>query len=888
MNEPQHDLLFRRVPERGPAQLVIVGEPGSGRTRILQTLATKTRAQGRNVSLLRPSNDDTHDQRGIGRALGIEIGQWSDHLELADALHNAWTTSAATDVICIDDVDLFDASTIKGICAAMRTLPLVVVLTAKGTKQLAAGLPEGDFYQLTGWVSNEIHEVIRKAAVRGPVPEVLDRLTSLAEGLPGAAKALATSLSAEQLLGFESLLPVTSPMSLELFFRSQVPSELYDAALLMACAVVGTPSALSSAGATMGIAASDFDDLERSGLATIKDGSLALHPAGMAFALEALSTAGERSSAHQALAVANDGEDDSRALWHRAQAVGGSDARLADRLEAMTDGPSRVMGFVPASHVLHRASELSTSSAERGRRLAAAAECAWLEGTPARSLRLLAQVESLSKDLELKMRVTYVRGSIELAAGSASLALRVMFDAVPAAIQRLPSSESTALLVRACDAAVAAGDVRTAVELGKHARKASVNITDSAGSARLALVIGTGKVLAEQFDAGMSLLDEVLIRCSQRTDQSHALVGMRAALISGDASVLADYADVAIDQLMENSNRGLLPFVTARRALADVLLGHFRGAIDTTVTGIAESTLLDQENARAEHLAVQALALARAGDVEQSTQVAGTALALASDCGLAWSGAVAVWALGEIELANGNPEQALEHLTLLWHGNKHERHPLIATLAAAETVEAAVRAGRSSEGDVALRRLIGWAEASSNSAIVATVERCLALRSQDSAATSESFQRALVLHREAARPFDEARTSLAYGAWLRRQRRKSESRVPLRRAYESFESIGAVGWRTVAAQEMRASGESVRGQDAVRSGRHLTAQEMTIAKMVADGDTNRDVAERLYLSVRTVEYHLRNVFAKLGLRSRTELAVQRGMLEELEALDAQR
>lgn len=884
MNETQLERLIRRVPNAGPAQLVIVSGPGSGKSWALQGLTAEIESQGRTVTLLRPSEDDTRDDRGIVRALGADGGRRSDPVDLTDTLHEAWK-AAASDVICIDDVDRFDAATVKAICAAVRRLDIVVILTARATKPLATGLPEGDFFQLAGWEPGRIHELIRDTATRGPVPEVLDRLTSLAEGSPGAAKALAMSLSAEQLLGFEPLVPVSFPVPLEMCFISQVPSELYDAAILMACAVVSTPVTLVRAGETLAIPSSDFDDLERHGLASMRMGKLALRPAGLGFALEADSTTGQRFRAHRALALANDRVDATRALWHRAQAVSEPDVDLANRVEALADGPSRVLGFIPASEVLQRASELSMTSAEQGRRLAAAAECAWLEGAPARSLRLLTRAESLSADLELRLRVAYVRGSIELAAGAEDLALRVMSDAVPAAIQRLPSSESTALLMRACDAAVAAGDVRAAVELGKQAQSANKQSTNSADSARLALVAGTGKVLAEQFDDGMSLVDEALTLSSQELDQSHALVGMRAALIAGDASALANYADLAVDRLTKNNNLGLLPFVTARRALADVLLGRLRSAIDITIAGAKDSALLGQDNARAEHLAVRALALARAGDAEQAARQAGLALELAYDCGLAWSGAVAVWALGEVELGSGNPEQALERFTTLWHGNRHERHPLIATLAAAETVEAAARAARVSEGDLALRRLIGWAEATGDRAVIAMVERCLALRSQDSAETAESFQRALTLHHEAARPFDEARTLLAYGVWLRRERRKAECRAPLRRAYETFESIGAAGWQAIAAQEMRASGESVRRNEVVGSGRNLTAQELTVAKMVADGDSNRDVAERLYISVRTVEYHLRNVFAKLGVRSRTELAVQRGLLDVLELTD---
>ncbi|MDV3127319.1 LuxR family transcriptional regulator [Mycobacterium sp. 21AC1] len=879
MSDRELQELISRVEDGDVAQLVLIGAVGSGRTSTLRELASEMSTRGWTVVVLRPSADDAREREAAARALGAEPDQAHGHERLVGALVRAWSTPTEVDrLICIDDVDLLDDPTVRAVCAACRMVETKVVMTAIGVERLVDGLPEGRFHQLSAWEPKRIRELIRGTAARSPIPEVLDRLTSFAGGNPGAAVALAASLSEAQLLGFEPMLPVRFTVPLTVRLTSRVPVELRSAALLIACAPGAAPAVFERAGAALGVGDADFDALERAGVAETVRGGLALRPPGLGFAFEAMSTLGERRRTHHAVADAYVGVDDSRVLWHRALAAGEPEAELADHLEKLCEEASRAGGRTSASHLMLRASELSVSTYERVRRLAAAAEYAWLEGAPASSLRLLVEAEQLSADPDLRLRVAYVRGSIELAAGAEEHALRVMSDAVPAALERLPLFEATALLMRACDAAVTSGDVITAVALGRQAQNALARGADSASSVRLQLVAGTAKVLADDLEAGFSLVDDVRAVCKQNFDQSHALVGMRAALIAGDATALWSHADLAVDRLVESNNRGLIPFATARRALADVLLGRLRTAVDVTVSGIEESDMLGQENSRAEHLAVQALAYARAGDTQQATEAADLTLRLAFDYGLAWPGAIAVWALGELELGAGNPERAFERLTLLWHGNRFERHPLVATLAAAELVEAAVRADRPSEGDVAFRRLVAWARATGNAAVSGSVERCAALRSEDGCDVAESFQRALDLHREAERPFDEARTSLAYGAWLRRERRTSECRAPLRMAHERFESVGAVMWQTNAAQEMRASGDAALRPNVSRTGTHLTGQELTIARMVADGDSNRQVAERLSLSVRTVEYHLRNVFVKLGLRSRTELAIHYHML----------
>ncbi|MYW35026.1 helix-turn-helix transcriptional regulator, partial [Streptomyces sp. SID2119] len=192
-------------------------------------------------------------------------------------------------------------------------------------------------------------------------------------------------------------------------------------------------------------------------------------------------------------------------------------------------------------------------------------------------------------------------------------------------------------------------------------------------------------------------------------------------------------------------------------------------------------------------------------------------------------------------------------------------------------VEAAVLAGRGAEesGELhaAVAEFAGWTARTADPQAPAQLARCQALLAPGDEADAR-YAEALAHHARAGGDFERARTQLLYGQWLRRRRRTREARTPLRDALVAFQRCSARAWAERAAGELRAAGEqgpSVRpATDGALSA--LTPQQQRIARCVAEGATNREVALRLSLSPRTVDHHLRNVFAALGIRSRTELA----------------
>jgi DNA-binding NarL/FixJ family response regulator len=235
----------------------------------------------------------------------------------------------------------------------------------------------------------------------------------------------------------------------------------------------------------------------------------------------------------------------------------------------------------------------------------------------------------------------------------------------------------------------------------------------------------------------------------------------------------------------------------------------------------------------------------------------------------ALANSIAEWSLALLELSRGRPEETVARLVALGAAPQGIGHPLIVLMSAPDLVEAGLRTGHEKQARAAHAVLGGFAQPGAPSWALALDARCRALFAEGSAAERE-FEQALRLHAKANRPFDRARTELLYGELLRRQRRRADSREHLRAALETFEDLGVAPFAERARAELRASGETARKRNPSTLAQ-LTPQELQIARLVAEGQSNKDVAAQLFLSPRTIEYHLRKVFMKLGISSRSEL-----------------
>lgn len=332
----------------------------------------------------------------------------------------------------------------------------------------------------------------------------------------------------------------------------------------------------------------------------------------------------------------------------------------------------------------------------------------------------------------------------------------------------------------------------------------------------------------------------------------------------------------ALDAARRKSAVGALPFV----------LGHV--AIDQAATdrwaqaqaGFHEAIGLARESRQhtdlAAMLAFLACLEARQGQAQQCRAHAAEALSLSRGLGLGLSEVWAISALGELELGLGRPEEALAHF--------EDKQAVLRARAimdpdlssAPELTEIYLRLGRGQEAASVAEEFSRDAGAKPQPWASARAARCRGLLA-DEGESDRHFDDALALHGQTADAFETARTQLAYGARLRRERQRVRAREQLRAAVEVFDRLGAGPWSQVARAELAATGETARRRDETTLN-DLTPQELQIALSLADGRTTRETAAVLFLSPKTIEYHLRNIYRKLSVGSRSELKEAVGKL----------
>jgi DNA-binding CsgD family transcriptional regulator len=309
---------------------------------------------------------------------------------------------------------------------------------------------------------------------------------------------------------------------------------------------------------------------------------------------------------------------------------------------------------------------------------------------------------------------------------------------------------------------------------------------------------------------------------------------------------------------------GLLAILLGRAAFTHAVAGR-PAEVETTAR---EGLQLAGDRGLDAGIALGSLALGYAirGNEQACRDTAERAHVLAEPRHIRMVSAAADWALGLLDLGLGRPDDALDHLLRLAGS---PRHPGI-LWAVPDVVEAATRAGRPDTCQALLQRFERWAAGSGLPVPAAAVARCHGLLAHGDTAV-EHFTTALHHDRSAQRPFERARTQMALGQVLRRQRRRSEARTHLRGAEEVLDRLGAAPWAEHARSELRATGATVRKRDPSTVDQ-LTPRELQIARLAGNGATNPDIAVKLFLSRRTVEYHLHKVFTKLDVASRVELA----------------
>ena len=644
--------------------------------------------------------------------------------------------------------------------------------------------------------------------------------------------------------------------------------------LVAAADDVGEASLVLRAGAALGADAADLAPAERAGLIRQAGQSLAFRHPLIRAAVYQEAPLGQRLAVHRALADAMEGregsDDAGRRAWHRAAGAAEPDERIAAGLDRAAEQAAERGGYAAAAAASARAAELSADAAARARRLTIAAEAAAESGDLTRARAFAARAEPDAGDAMLRAGLLHVRALADFGEGSFRGAHRLLLEGADLLAGTSPALAAR-ILVQAFHTAWYIGEPELADVAG---RLTALRIPDGEPmqpvAAYLAATLGT--LFGWRAD-GVPALTDVIARARRAgADAPLDLVQVcGAGLIAGQDAQTYETAAALAAEARGQGRIGLLPTILFFLAEGELFHGRHRDALTTAAEAVQVASDSGQWHWVSQVSGLLAYLAAAAGDEARCRKLADEAMTAATAGNVAPGSAWGHWSLGLLDLGGGRVEAALGRLETLAEGPT--QHHVSVMRSAPDLVEAAVRIGEPDRAAKPLRRFEQWGARAGQPWIDALVLRCRALLAPDAEAES-LYAAALVAHQREDRPFERARTQSLYGEWLRRARRKTDARTQLRAALEIFDRLGAEPWSGRAASELRATGVVI-PQSPGRQGPgalgQLTPQELQIVRLAAQGLSNRDIAAQLFLSPRTVGYHLYKAYPKLGVAARSEL-----------------
>ena len=803
--------------------------------------------------------------QALSGALGLGPSTQPDRLLISAAVLGLLVTAAEDHpVLCVIDdaqwVDRPSADALVFTARRLRAERLVILFGARADDERqfeAGGLAE---ITLAG-LDQQSAEAVLAWPVQNAVPSVRNRLLAEAAGNPLALLELGASLPPEQLDGRMPLpdaIPLTPRLEGIFLHRTeQLPAPTQNALLIAAADNTGDAAIVLRAAAGLGLAADALDPAEEANLVQVTGATITFRHPLVRSALYQAATLSKRQRVHAALAVASTGEENiDRRVWHQAMATVTGDEEVAAAVEASARRSLLRAGHASAASAFLRAAELSTDEDRRVLRASAAAQAAWDAGQPARSREIIERVLPRASG-ESQWRLLHLSGVIEARTGSLQRACSRLLQGVASCNDPPLKLE---MLMEAAEAAAFAGDFARSIELAAYA--APITAAGPRDKLVASLLGGFTKTLAGEHEQAR-LLFEAAIEQADTLDEPLALIWASFASNSARPGASLSYASRAVDLTRQQGLVSMLPRALSRLGSELLRMSQFDLAYAAAQEGYRLS--LEVGYGQGFHLAYMAAVEAVWGREQDARRHAEEALALGKRN--IFLASVAEETLGFIDLTLGRTAQAADRLLAMTTPGRQDIHPGIATQAIPDAVEAALRAGRREEAAMRLETYRAWvaaAPAQAHRALLARCEAVLGNRGRDQA-FGEAIECAPALP-----PLQRARTDLLYGEWLRRERRRTEARVHLRAAVTAFQGLGATPWASRAEAELRATGETVRKRD-LSAVDQLTPQELQIAGLVTQGLTNRDIAAQLYLSPRTIDYHLHKVFTKLGIASRAEL-----------------
>jgi DNA-binding CsgD family transcriptional regulator len=874
--------------------LVVSGEAGVGKTALLEYLSQQAsgcrlaRAAGVQSEmelpfaglhqLCAPMLDNLPhlprpQREALRTAFGISAGSAPDRFLVGLAVLSLLSDAAEQQpLVCVvDDEQWLDRASAHVLGFVARRLvaeSVGLIFAARVPSSELMGLPE---LAVEGLSESDARALL-DAALAGPVDSpVLDRIVAETRGNPLALLELSRAVSPRQVAG-GFWLPGAVRLSggIEEHFRQRIealPTTTRRLLLIAAAEPVGDPALLWRAAAQMEIDAAAAEPAVEANLVEVGSRVRFRHPL-VRSVVYGSALPQERREVHAALGDATDLQRDAdRRAWHRANAAPGPDEEVAEELERSAGRARARGGLAAAAAFLERATVLSVGSPRRTERALAAASAKIKAGEFAAARDLLSVAESGSPDDFQQARIDLMEAELALLTNRGSDAPSLLLKAARR-LESIDADLSRATYLQALSSGYFAGRLATgggAVEVARAA--ATTPPPTHAPRASDFLLDGLVAHYNSGYDAGLPILRKGLqaFSAGMPDDEElrwHWVAGIVARHVWDDErwhSLSERHVQLArsVGALSElpvalNSRAFMLLFAGDLTGAA-ALIQELQPAIEATGTRLAPYAALG--------LAVLS---GRSGEANALIEnITRDVTPRGEGIGLT----VVDWAHAVLNNALGNYQEALRSAA---RSTGYLREMTAPTWAMAELIEAATRSGQDDVAADALARLADTTSVSDTDWGRGIEARSRALLSEGD--TAEHLYREAIDHLSRCRVrADLARAHLLYGEWLRRQRRRVDARTELGIALEMLESMGMEAFAERARRELQATGEKARKRAISTSNEGLTPQEWQVARLARDGLSNPEIGARLFISARTVQYHLRKVFAKLGINSRSQL-----------------
>ncbi|MDQ1058328.1 DNA-binding CsgD family transcriptional regulator [Arthrobacter globiformis] len=690
-------------------------------------------------------------------------------------------------------------------------------------------------------------------------PSERARVLREAEGNPLALCELSVALRRDGVAdtALHATLPTTKRLEHTFLSHNRtLPERSQKMLLLAAVADDANLSDLLDAARTFDLTFADFAPLERAGLIRIADGILTFRHPVLRSAIQGAATSDEIRRAHEALALSN--SDPDRATWHRAAATLGQDETIAAELDNVARRAEGRGALIEAAVTFRKSAMLSPKPAKKASRLASAASIARSAGKTSEALESLEHAELIAEDADTVSRLAMIRSILSLTAGVRGLT-RSDLDLILGKLTG-PENVEHRTTVLWCAALSARG--RNSPKEDRHWLQDQLCSTKTPNPLKTVAL-----AVLEPLGGIPELRTELPQLVSQLVDQPLGLVSLAIAAESlQDTETALTAWSLAYERFAARGAAADEVQALRGRAGVRLLWGQVREGLADAEYAMRMARDTSQPMLESTAAATVARANALLGDFSKAQAALAHSRELMKTSPLAVTSADTRWAAGLIALGQQRFRDALIEFTHM------SVHPTRALWAIADRAEAAVRAGRPESILENVAQADTIARAYRSPLLASLVERSKALLAAPSTAVGH-FERAIQHGELSESALELARTQLLYGEWLRRDRQPAEARIHLSAALQAFNAAGAAQFADRAAKELRAAGEVPRTLTAAAPSEldMLTPQELQIATLASRGLSNKEIADQIYLSHRTVSTHLYRVFPKLGITSRFQL-----------------